>query len=348
MSNVLTGKTILVTGGTGSIGSEIVKHVLDQGVGKVVIFSRDEIKHFLMKKRVTDDRLNTVVGDVRDIRSVEQIFDIFNIDIIYHAAAMKHVVMCEDFPLEAVKTNVIGTQNVVDLAIKYKVPKMINISTDKAARPVNVLGTTKYIAERMTLNANRMCRNDQVFSCVRFGNVANSRGSVIPVYVDNLLNRKPLQVSSLEVTRFIMEISDAVNLIVRATAWACGREVFILKMKTFKLGELVDVMVNRIAPRLNISKRDIKVDVTGFSVGEKMHEDLVNPTEISQIFDLGDMYVVSPDYEDVAKRHHASRAELPSYTSGDAEPISKDEIEKLVLKYLEAFSSKIYRDGTDL
>jgi len=348
MNNVLTGKTILVTGGTGSIGGEIVKHALEQGAGKVVIFSRDEIKHFLMKKRITDDRLHTVVGDVRDVRSVEQVFDIFDIDIIYHAAAMKHIVMCEDFPLEAVKTNVIGTQNVVDLAIRHKVPKMINISTDKAAHPVNILGTTKYIAERITLNANRMCAKGQVFSCVRFGNVANSRGSVIPVYIDNLLNRKPLQVSSLEVTRFIMEISDAVNLIVKATISAQGNEVFILKMKAFKLGDLVDVIVNRIAPKLGIPKKAIKVNIAGLVTGEKVHEDLVNPTELSQIFDLEDMYVVSAAYKANAKYHHASKAKLLSYTSNNVELISKDEIEKLVLKYLELFSSKIYKDGTEL
>jgi len=348
MNKIFEGKTILVTGGTGSIGSELVKSALSHGAGKVVIFSRDEIKHFLMKKRITDKRVHTVVGDVRDIRSVEQIFDIFNIDIIYHAAAMKHIVMCEDFPLEAVKTNILGTQNVIDLAIKHSVPKMINISTDKAARPVNVLGTTKYIAERITLNANQICKKKQVFSCVRFGNVANSRGSVIPVYIDNLLNHKPLQVSSLEVTRFIMEISDAVDLIMKATAMAQGNEIFILKMKAFRLEDLVDVMTSRIAPRLNIPKKVVKVDVTGLVIGEKLHEDLVNPAESSQILDLKDMYVVSMDPTTTDRYPSASKAQLLSYNSSDVTPIPNKEIEKLALKYLQQFSSKIYSDGTDL
>jgi len=348
MNEVFDGKTVLVTGGTGSIGSELVKAALSHGAGRVVIFSRDEIKHFLMKKRITDKRVHTVVGDVRDIRSVEQIFDIFNIDIIYHAAAMKHIVMCEDFPLEAVKTNILGTQNVIDLAIKYRVPKMINISTDKAARPVNVLGTTKYIAERITLNANRICKKKQVFSCVRFGNVANSRGSVIPVFIDNLLNRKPIQVSSLEVTRFIMEISDAVDLIMKATSIAQGNEIFILKMKAFRLADLVDVMVSTIAPRLKIPKEDVKVDVTGLVIGEKLHEDLVNPAESSQILDLDDMYVVSVDSKTTGRYPRVSKAKLLSYNSNDVTPISKGEIEKLVVKFLEGFSSKIYADGTEL
>jgi len=147
MKSIIAEKTVLVTGGTGSIGSEIVKQVLDQGAGKVVVVSRDEIKHFLMKKRITDGRLQTIVGDVRDPRSFEQIFRRLNIEIIYHAAAMKHVVMCEDFPLEAVQTNILGTQNMVDLAMKYEVPRMITISTDKAAYPANVMGATKFIAK---------------------------------------------------------------------------------------------------------------------------------------------------------------------------------------------------------
>jgi len=178
MKDKLRGKTVLVTGGTGSIGSEIVKQLLDYEVNKVIIFSRDEIKHFLVKKRILNERLVTVVGDVRDYRSVQRVFEEFNIDLIYHAAAMKHVVICEDFPIESAKTNILGTQNVVDLAIKFGIQKMITISTDKSAYPVNVMGATKFIGERITLNAN--------FSCVRFGNVANSRGSVIPVFIDNL------------------------------------------------------------------------------------------------------------------------------------------------------------------
>lgn len=335
MNNVLAGKTILVTGGTGSIGSEIVSQALEQGAGEVIVFSRDEIKHFMMRKEIADDRLETIVGDVRDLRSVEQLFSEFNIDIIYHAAAMKHVVMCEDFPLEAVKTNILGTQNVVDLALKYKVPKMITISTDKTAYPVNVMGAAKFIAERITLNANKVSKGKQAFSCVRFGNVATSRGSVIPVYIANLLTHKPLQVSDPEVTRFIMEISDAVSLVIKATEYAQGGEIFILKMKAFKLGHLVDIIVDRIAPRLNISKDDIKVNVTGLVTGEKLHEDLINDTESSRIYELDDMYVILPDSETYSKYPTMSKASLSRYASSDVELISKDEIEKMATKYLE-------------
>ncbi len=339
MSNVLAGKTILVTGGTGSIGTEIVRQALEQGANKVVVFSRDEIKHFMMRKKISDDRLETVVGDVRELRSVEQVFNKFDVNIIYHAAAMKHVIMCEEFPLEAVKTNILGTQNVVDLALKYKTPKMITISTDKTAYPVNVMGATKFITERITLNANQSSEGKQAFSCVRFGNVTNSRGSVIPIFIANLLHRKPLQVSDPEVTRFIMEILDAVKLIIKATEYGQkGGEIFILEMKAFKLGDLVDVIINRIAPMLNISKDGIKVDVIGQVSGEKLHEDLINDTESSRLYELEDMYVILPNNESSGKYPTISKVSLPSYTSNGVELISREEIEQTAVKYLEGLS----------
>jgi len=326
MKNEFKGKTILVTGGTGSIGSEIVRQLLEHNVDKVIIFSRDEIKHFLIKKRILDERLETVVGDIRDYRSAQRVFEENDIDLIYHAAAMKHVVICEDFPIESTKTNILGTQNIVDLATKYGVPKMITISTDKSAYPVNVMGATKFIAERITLNAN--------FSCVRFGNVANSRGSVIPVFIDDLLNKKPITITDPNVTRFIIGIPDAVKFVIKATEHAKGGEIFILKMKAFKLGDLLDVILDRIAPRLDISKEDIKVNITGLVFGEKLHEDLINNTESNRIYELDDMYVILKNNENISKYQKIKKIDLYEYTSKDVELISKDEIEKIAMKYL--------------
>jgi FlaA1/EpsC-like NDP-sugar epimerase len=333
--DILAGKTVLVTGGTGSIGMEIVRQVLDHSAGKVIVFSRDEIKHFMIRTEISDDRLQTVVGDVRDSRTMEQVFARFDIDILYHAAAMKHVVMCEDFPLESVQTNILGTQNIVDLALKHLIPKVITISTDKAAHPVNVMGASKFIAERITLNANKMSRGKQSFSCVRFGNVAGSRGSVIPVYVEDLLNYNPLQVTDPEVTRFIMEIPDAVRLVIAATEYAQGGEVFILKMKAFKLGDLLDVMMERIAPRLNISKDDIRVNTSGLVAGEKLHEDLMSDTESSRLYESKDMYVLLPDTQSSIRYPALTKASLSGYASSDVELISKDKIEQMVVKYLQ-------------
>ena len=332
MKEELKGKTVLVTGGTGSIGGEIVRQILDYETNKVVIFSRDEIKHFLIKKRILDDRLETVVGDVRDYRSVQRVFEENDINLIYHAAAMKHVVMCEDFPIESAKTNIFGTQNVVDLAIKYGIPKLITISTDKSAYPVNVMGATKFIAEKITLNAN--------FSCVRFGNVANSRGSVIPVFIDNLLNKKPISITDPDVTRFIIGIPDAVKLVIKATEYANGGDIFILKMKAFQLGDLLDVILDRIAPRLGISKEDIEVNITGLLQGEKLHEDLINNTESNRVYELDDMYVILRDDENVSKYQNIKKINLHEYTSKDVKLISKDEMEEIVMEYLKKYLSK--------
>ena len=335
MSSGLAGKSVLVTGGSGSIGSEIVVQALRQDARRVVVFSRDEVKHFMMRKRFSDERLQTVVGDVRDLRSTEQIFVNFDIDLIYHAAAMKHVVMCEDFPMESVRTNVLGTQNVVDLALKYQVPRMITISTDKAAYPSNVMGACKFIAERMATNANRLSKAGQVFSCVRFGNVANSRGSVIPVFVEDLLNRRPLQVSDRDVTRFVMAISDAVKLVIGATEIAQGGEIFILKMKAFKLGDLVDVMVERIGPRLGVQKGGVRVHLTGLMAGEKLHEDLVSDAESPRLHELHDMYVLLPEGESTTRYPGIVKAKLKRYSSSDVELVSAEELEKLVCAHLD-------------
>jgi UDP-N-acetylglucosamine 4,6-dehydratase len=314
----IEGKTVLVTGGTGSIGYEIVKQLLDQKVRKVVVFSRDETKHFLMKKRISSQRLDTLVGDVREYRSVLRVVDKYDFNMVYHAAAMKHVSMCELSPVEAAKTNILGTQNVMDAAQKSRIPKLITISTDKAIYPTNVMGSTKSIAEKITLNAG--------FTCVRFGNVANSRGSVIPVFVENILDGKPLVVSDLEVTRFMMRLKDAVRLIIQASRYCQGGEVFVLKMRAFKLGDLVDVL-KELMPQI---RSPVEVKIGGLTPGEKLHEDLLDETEWNRIIEVDDMYVVVPFGE---KDEHIKK--LPGYQSTDVELIPLKELKQLVLDYLE-------------
>ncbi len=327
MNTNLSGKTILVTGGAGSIGSEIVKQILELKANRVIIFSRDEIKHFLIKKRLSDDRLETVIGDIRDYGSIRRVFEREDIDLIYHAAAMKHVVVCENFPIECANTNINGTQNIVDLAIAYKIPKMITISTDKSVYPINAMGATKLIAERITLNAN--------YSCVRFGNVANSRGSVIPILIDNLLNRKPLCITDPNATRFLISIPDAVRLVLKATEYSIGNDIFILKMKSFRLGDLQDVLINRIAPKLNIDEDDIKIFQTGLVYGEKLHEHLVSDAEIGKLCSIEDMYVILNEAKKMSKYSDIHKVDIGHYTSLDAELISKNELEEFVEKYLE-------------
>ena len=324
----LKNKTVLVTGGTGSIGSEIVKQLLETEVGTIIVFSRDEIKHFLMKQRIRDGRLHFVVGDIRDFGSVQRIFTRYPIDVVYNASAMKHVLVCEDSPIESVKTNILGTQNLVDLAIKYNISKMVTISTDKAANPVNVMGATKFIAERITLNGNMLSKDDQSFSVVRFGNVANSRGSVIPVYLQNLRDKKSLMVSDPDVTRFIMSISDAVNLVLKASQIAQGGEIFILKMKAFRLGDLVEVIKNKIAPKLGI-KEKIETISIGLAPSEKINEELINEIETKYLYEIDDLYVVLP--ENKKQYGNYVPVTLDDYTSGNVDILGMDELEEIVL-----------------
>jgi len=332
MNNRLKGKTVLVTGGTGSIGTEIVKQILNYDASKVIVFSRDEIKHFSLKKNLADHRLETAIGDIRDYRSIQRVFDDFDIDLIYHAAAMKHVVVCEKFPVEAARTNILGTQNIVDLATKYGTPKMISISTDKSAYPVNVMGSTKFIAERIALNAN--------FSCVRFGNVANSHGSVIPILIENLLNGNPINITNPHATRFIMEIPDAVKLVMEATKYAQGGDLFILKMKAFKLGDLLDVILHKIAPRLDILEENVKVNIIGLVDGEKLHEGLINSTESEFLFELNNTYVVLKNREDALKYKNIKKINSFGYTSNEVDLISKSEIEKIIINYFKKDSMR--------
>jgi FlaA1/EpsC-like NDP-sugar epimerase len=223
-----------------------------------------------------------------------------------------------------VKTNIIGTQNVVDLAKKYGVQKLINISTDKAVNPCNVMGATKLIGERIVLNAN--------YTSVRFGNVAGSRGSVIPVLIEEMMRKRRISITSPDVTRFIMRISDAVKLVLDATLYARGGEIFVLKMKAFKLSDLVDVLINYVAPKFGIRSEEIKVNIMGILPGEKLHENIIDELEVPYLHDLGEFYVIKPKTS--ATNIQRERLIL---SSNLAEFISKDELTEIVSEYILSF-----------
>jgi UDP-N-acetylglucosamine 4,6-dehydratase/5-epimerase len=333
-NDCIAERTVLVFGGTGSLGSEIVRRCLDRGARRVIAFSRDEVKHFILRKRINDPRLETVIGDIRDLRSIERVFYHAKVDVIYHAAAMKHVTMCEREPIQAMETNVKGTQNIIDAAREHGVPTVITISTDKAAYPVNVLGASKFVAERLMFKAAQESAPAQTFACVRFGNVAVSRGSVIPVWIDNLLHAKPLQVTDCSVTRFIMDIPQAIGLVMQATEYARSGEIFILKMKAFRLSDMIEVMLNRIAPRLSIRPDDVRIEATGLIQGEKLHEDMINGLEAAHLYEMNDLYVILPDSADLRQYPGLRKSGLKSYTSDATPLISQDELEQIIRDYI--------------
>jgi len=288
----MKGKKVLVTGGAGSIGSEIVKRALSKGAEEVIIFDIDEIRLFELSRMINDERLKYFVVDIRNSRSVERAFNqIGKINMIFHTAAMKHVIVCEENPIETTLTNIIGTQNVVDAALKWGVPTSVLVSTDKAVDPINVMGATKFIAEKIFLTMAQKCA-DQNFSIVRFGNVANSRGSVIPMLIESLLRKKEITITNPDVTRFIMRIQDAVELIFESLDISAGGEIFVLKMPTFKLGDLADVMAKYVAPHLGITLEEAHVKTMGLVRGEKMHERLFQKDELDRVVDLGDLYAI--------------------------------------------------------
>ena len=291
---------------------------------------------YQLGKTINDDRLKYCVTDIRDPYSIDRALrQIEDIDVIFHAAAMKHVVICEQNPFEASLTNIIGSQRIVDAAIKKKVPSCILISTDKAADPINVLGATKLVAEKIFLNAAKK-NLDSNFSIVRFGNVANSRGSVIPVLVDSLLHKKEIAITNPDVTRFIMRIQDAVGLIFKTLEISVGGEIFVLKMKSFKLGDLANILVNYAAPQLGINPKEVRVMTTELVRGEKKHERLFAEDELNSVADLGNLFAIVD--EKVFPKHKTYlRNKLPGLISSDqALPVTKSYLREIVSDYLTA------------
>jgi FlaA1/EpsC-like NDP-sugar epimerase len=284
------GKSVLVTGGCGSIGSVIVEELLTCGPKVIRVYSRDEGKHFDFQERLgVRPNVRYLVGDVRD--KPRLVTAMKGIDIVFHAAALKHVPACEYNPFEAVKTNVLGTQNVVEAAVEAGVSHMIAISTDKATTPVNTMGASKLMAEKLVAAADSWNPNTTL-ACVRFGNVVGSRGSVIPAMVDSILIGREVRITDPAMTRFLMTIQEAVHLTLQACKDAEGGEIFIFRMPAVRLDELVDVVVEETCRRAGIKPGDITRSVIGVRAGEKMHEALFSEDELARTEERTVMYVV--------------------------------------------------------
>jgi FlaA1/EpsC-like NDP-sugar epimerase len=261
-----------------------------------------------------------------------------NIDIVYHAAALKHVPLCEYNPFEAIKTNVLGTQNVIDAALENKVEKVINISTDKAVNPTNTMGATKLLAEKLTIDANYFKgKTKTIFSCVRFGNVAYSRGSVIPLFESQIRQKKPITITDPNMTRFMMSISNTIDLVFKATLMAKGGEIFILKMPVVKLSDLADVSIEEFSKKYDIAKSTIKKKKIGIRAGEKMYEELMSETEAQKAYEIDDMFIIPPQLSleginlKTTDYRNAKVSKAKRYVSKDVKPASKKEIAKLFL-----------------
>lgn len=329
-NSMFKDKTILITGGTGSVGSALVKELLKHNPAAIRVFDQDETKQFNMAHKLNrDDVLRFFLGDVRDKDRLLRAFS--HADIVFHCAALKHVLSSEYNPFEAVKTNVIGTQNVVDAALDAGVEKVILTSSDKAVNPCNVMGSTKLLAERLVTSANYYKgAKKTVFTSVRFGNVLGSRGSVIPLFKRQINMGGPVTVTDPNMTRFVMTAQHTIDLLFKATSLAQGGEIFVLKMPTVKLGDLVDATIEKYAKGKNIEKKMI-----GALPGEKFYEELMTGHESTHALEREDMFIITPEFKDYASylkedKYKAKQAKKQSYSSNLAKPISKDEIIKML------------------
>jgi len=279
----LKNKTILVTGGTGTFGRKFVEVVLrDYEPKKIIVFSRDELKqHEMRLQGANDPRLRFFIGDVRDRDRLSRAFE--QVDVVVHAAALKQIPACEYNPIEAIKTNVIGTQNVVEAALDNKVERVLLISSDKAVNPVNLYGATKLCAEKLFVQSNAYSgENGTRFSCVRYGNVVGSRGSVIPIFLEKR-NEGRLPITDKRMTRFWLVLEQGIRFVLNAIEQMHGGEVFIPKIPSMSVLDLASA----IAPKAEI-------DVIGIRPGEKLHEVLISEDEVSQTLEFDDMYVIQP------------------------------------------------------
>lgn len=337
MRESFKNKTALVTGGTGSIGSEIVGELLKSGARQVRIYSRDETKQFELAHRLNGDpRLRFLIGDIRDKERLEMGME--EVNVVFHAAALKHVVSCESNPFEAVKTNVEGTQNVIACAFKNGVEKVVSISTDKAADPTNVMGCTKLLAERLVLSSFfYKGKKKTKFCSVRFGNVLGSRGSVIPLFIRQIKTGGPVTVTDPDMSRFFMSIHQAVELIFRAHNLMKGHEIFILKMPVATIGALADSVIEIMRER-NKKLKKIPIHIIGKKAGERQHEKLLTLDESGTALERDDMFIIRPNIH--LEMFHSFTEEtyqdcLPAKVreySSDRQPfMPKDKIKQMLL-----------------
>jgi UDP-glucose 4-epimerase len=333
---LFSGKRVLVTGGTGSFGHQIADRLLEEGPREIRIFSRDEDKQVRMSEEYgmghqypRKDMLNFVIGDVRNSDSVREA--VRGIDVIFHAAALKQVPSCEYHVWEAVQTNVIGAQNVIQAALEENVATVVAVSTDKAVKPVNAMGMTKSIQEKLFTAANfHNSGKRTMFTCVRYGNVVGSRGSVIPLFKRQIEAGGPITITDPRMTRFVLTLAEAIELVFYAASKGRGGETFVLKIPAALVTDVAEVMIEALAPNQKIA-----MDIVGIRPGEKIHEVLVSEAEAVRTIEDELSYVILPqiDLEETTSSYrHAASATFAEYSSDMARRLSQDEIRSILAR----------------
>lgn len=329
----LSNKTVLITGGCGSIGSRLVNRILSLDPAAVRVFDNNEEALFELQQRFNDDsRLRYLLGNVRDQDRLALAMD--GVDVVFHTAALKHVSINEYNPFETVKTNVQGTQNLVRAALEEEVDSFVGISTDKASNPTSVMGATKLLSERLIIAANGYKGDRQTkFGCVRFGNVLGSSGSVVPIFLEQIRSGGPVTITDPNMTRFIMPIDDAVDLVLKGHDRMVGGEIFVLKMPAFQVGQLAQIMIDEYAPEFGHHPDDIQRKRIGSRPGERTHEKLISEDEAHNARELENMYVILPEIE-ISEYATADYSDAPSvseeYTSADEEQVRRGRLVTMI------------------
>jgi UDP-glucose 4-epimerase len=327
--NIFAGKTLLITGGTGTFGNAVVNMGSKAGFGEIRIFSRDEKKQDDMRNRLKNSAVSFYLGDVRNYDSVLQAMR--GVDFVFHAAALKQVPSCEFFPIEAVQTNTLGAENVMKAALACDVGKVIVLSTDKAVYPVNAMGMSKALMEKCMVAKARMYRDSSTVFCgTRYGNVMASRGSVIPLFLNQILAGEPLTLTDPNMTRFMMTIEGAVDLVLYAFAHGVPGDIFVQKAPSATIGTLAKAL-------LKLLNAQNEIRIIGTRHGEKLYETLLNREEMAQTEDLGDYYRVPADVRDLNyssffSSGKAEVSEAVDYNSHNTELLDVDGMMKLLLK----------------
>jgi len=293
---IFKNKVVVVTGAAGTVGSEMLKLLLNSHPAEIRAFDNNETEIFLIGQKYGDTApITPYLGDVRDPDKLEQVFQ--GADVVFHLAAYKHVQLSEYNPFDTVQTNVYGVQNVIKAALKNKVRKVIFTSSDKAVNPTNVMGTTKLMGERLITAANIInSKSDSVLASSRFGNVLGSRGSVVPIFLEQIKRGGPVTVTDEGMTRFVMSIRQAAGLVIKSASLAKGGEVFVTKMPVIRIIDLAKVMIDLFAPKWGHDPEKIKIEYIGSKPGEKMYEELMSQEETSRSMELEEMFVTLPAF----------------------------------------------------
>ena len=316
-------KTILITGGTGSLGQALTKRLLEMGPQAIRIFSRNESKQIEMENIFKDDRLRFFLGDVRDLPRLNKAVE--DVDFVFHAAALKHVPKIEYNPFEAIKTNILGSENIINACLTNNVEKAVCVSTDKAVSPLNIYGATKLLMEKLFVTANNYLNEEKYktkFFAVRYGNVLGSSGSVVPLFIEQIKSKKKISITDASMTRFSITMSEALDFILHATELGTGSEIFVPKLRAYSLLDVKEALFEML--------ENTGEEIIGIRPGEKLNETLINSEEIRYSWEIDNMYMISNP--EIMKTYPKAEKikNMKMYSSDSVDKIPKDELKQLI------------------